>query len=337
MASIVVSVLSGAAGIAYASDNIPVDAMYRLYNPYSGEHLYTSSSDEASSLSTIGWTYEGVGWYAPESSETPVYRLYNSYSGDHHYTTSPGEREHLSSIGWSDEGVGWYSDDASGVPLYRQFNPYEKIGTHNYTVSKSENDYLVSLGWSAEGVAWYGVDRERIGTVTNGTLFMGPSEHSEAEVISAFKSALASRGKSFPSDVYATRGAATAEEFVGCIFRAASAEGVRADVMYAQAMLETNYLSFGADVKPEQCNFCGLGATGNGEPGASFTTVYEGFLAQAQHLRAYSGKAPLSAQIVDPRYGTWLFGRATTVEELSGTWAMDSRYGESILSILHKI
>ena len=131
--------------------------MYRLYNPYSGEHFYTASTVERDHLSSIGWSYEGVGWVAPESSDAPVFRLYNPYAGDHHYTTSAEERDMLLSVGWSDEGVGWYSAGEGGVALLRQYNPYAVAGTHNYTTSQEENDNLVSLGWVAEGVGWYGL------------------------------------------------------------------------------------------------------------------------------------------------------------------------------------
>ena len=133
--------------------------MFRLYNPYTGEHLYTSSTVERDSLKSVGWSFEGEAWTAPSSSKTPVYRLYNPYAegGDHFYTTSEEEYETRAAQGWSKEGVAWYSDDAQGVPIYRQYNPYAASGTHNYTASKTENDYLKSLGWNEEGVAWYGV------------------------------------------------------------------------------------------------------------------------------------------------------------------------------------
>ena len=132
--------------------------MYRLYNPWSGEHLYTSSTKERNNLVDTGWNYEGVGWYAPVTSKTPVFRVYNPYNGDHHYTVSASERSKLVKVGWKDEGIGWYSDDAKGIALYRQFNPYASIGTHNYTTSKSENDSLAKIGWKPEGVSWFGVD-----------------------------------------------------------------------------------------------------------------------------------------------------------------------------------
>ncbi len=132
-------------------------AMYRLYNPNSGEHFYTSNTGERDNLVKLGWNYEGIGWYAPSKSATPVYRLYNKNGGEHHYTASVTERDRLVSLGWNYEGIGWNSDDAQGVPLYRQYNPNAFANNHNYTASKTENDRLVSYGWRYEGIGWYGV------------------------------------------------------------------------------------------------------------------------------------------------------------------------------------
>ena len=132
-------------------------AMYRLYNPNSGEHFYTGSAAEANATSAAGWTYEGEGWTAPTKSNSPVFRLYNANAGDHHYTLSAFERDSLVAIGWNYEGIGWYSDDSKTVPLYRQYNPNAVAGAHNYTTSKAENDMLVGVGWQAEGIGWYGL------------------------------------------------------------------------------------------------------------------------------------------------------------------------------------
>ncbi len=142
--------------ISFGSLHGTVD-MYRLYNPNSGEHFYTSSEGERDVLINAGWRYEGLGWRAPSFSNTPVYRLYNENGGEHHYTTSVAERDMLVSLGWNDEGIGWYSDDAQTVPLYRQYNPNAFANNHNYTTSLGENDWLVSIGWRAEGIGWYGV------------------------------------------------------------------------------------------------------------------------------------------------------------------------------------
>ncbi|MBQ9608623.1 MAG: PPC domain-containing protein [Lachnospiraceae bacterium] len=139
-----------------SNSNSYVD-MYRLYNPNSGEHFYTSSTKERDKLSNVGWKYEGIAWKAPALSDIPVYRLYNPNAGDHHYTTSAFERDNLENVGWKYEGIGWYSTGSDGQALYRLYNPNAKAaGSHHYTTSASERDNLVSLGWRDEGVAWYG-------------------------------------------------------------------------------------------------------------------------------------------------------------------------------------
>ena len=136
----------------------PAGSMYRLYNPNSGEHFYPADATEAGNVVKAGWRYEGVGWKAPATSDTPVYRLYNPNAGDHHYTLSAEEKDHLVSVGWSYEGIGWYSDDAKAVPVYREYNPNAVAGAHNFTTDKDEDNMLGYAGWSQEGIAWYGVE-----------------------------------------------------------------------------------------------------------------------------------------------------------------------------------
>ena len=178
--------------------------------------------------------------------------------------------------------------------------------------------------------------------VVEPTPILGDPQVTKAQLVSNLKAGLKARNATFPSDVYSAYGASTVEEFIDKLWEAAVAEGVRPEVVYAQAMVETGYLQFGGDVKIEQCNFCGLGATGSGNSGADFSSygsdaIYIGFLAQAQHLRAYAGYAPLSSKTYDPRYGTWLFGRSYTVEGLSGTWATDTSYANSIKAVLNNL
>ena len=38
--------------------------MYRLYNRWSGEHLFTTDYSEYSYLGTLGWSQEGEAFYA---------------------------------------------------------------------------------------------------------------------------------------------------------------------------------------------------------------------------------------------------------------------------------
>lgn len=128
--------------------------MHRLYNPNTSEHFYTANPAEKNHLVHLGWSYEGIGWYAPTTGQ-PVYRLYNPNTGDHHYTTSKGESDYLNHIGWNYEGVAWYS--GGDAPIHRLYNPNAKTGSHHYTLSKGESDYLDHIGWNYEGIGWYAV------------------------------------------------------------------------------------------------------------------------------------------------------------------------------------
>lgn len=129
-------------------------AIYRLYNPYSGEHLFTTDYNEKTTLVPLGWNDEGIGWYAPEQGSV-TYRVFNPYSREHHYTTDLNERDTLVRIGWKYEGEAWHS--SGSVELYRLFNPYETTFTHHYTKDINERNELVKIGWRYEGVGWYGI------------------------------------------------------------------------------------------------------------------------------------------------------------------------------------
>lgn len=149
-------------------------------------------------------------------------------------------------------------------------------------------------------------------------------------------------GSAYPA-VYAEKGAATGADFVNQLWQAAIDEGVRPELLYAQVMIETGNLRFGGDVLPEQCNFGGLGATGNGVRGLSFDTVLKGLRAQALHLRAYAGYEPLTvdpskAQEVDKRYGAWILAKkANIIRKLAGTWAMDKNYAVKLVRVMNEL
>ena len=149
-------------------------------------------------------------------------------------------------------------------------------------------------------------------------------------------------GSAYPA-VYAEKGAATGTDFVNQLWQAAIDEGVRPELLYAQVMIETGNLRFGGDVLPEQCNFGGMGATGNGAHGLSFDTVLKGLRAQALHLRAYAGYEPLTvdpseAQKVDPRYSAWILSRKTNIiRKLAGTWATDKNYAVKLVRVMNEL
>ena len=138
-------------------------------------------------------------------------------------------------------------------------------------------------------------------------------------------------------------GAPTLESFCQIFAQEAQSEGVKVEVAFAQSMLETGFLKYGGDVKPNQYNFAGLGATG-GVPGNRFDNVRQGIRAQIQHLKCYASTDELVNPCVDPRWGNWLRGTAPYVQWLSipnnpnGTgWAADANYSEKILKGIETI
>lgn len=77
--------------------------VWRLYNPYSGDHFYTGDANEYARLGSIGWRQEGRAFYsAPDMSAKPIYRLFNPWltQGTHLFTTDASEYAYLGSIGW---------------------------------------------------------------------------------------------------------------------------------------------------------------------------------------------------------------------------------------------
>ena len=132
-------------------------------------------------------------------------------------------------------------------------------------------------------------------------------------------------------------GATTIEQFCQIFLEECQAEGVKAEVAFAQAMHETGFLKFGGDVLPNQYNFAGLGATGNGAHGNSFKDVRTGIRAQVQHLKCYASTEPLNQAKVDPRWSDSLRGKAPTVEKLQGTWATSNTYASSLMTGINRI
>lgn len=117
----------------------------------------------------------------------------------------------------------------------------------------------------------------------------------------------------------------------------AAIEGVNYDIAFSQMCVETNFLRFGGDIKPEQNNFGGIGAVGGGPGGASFASARIGVRAQVQHLKAYASTAPLVQGLVDPRFQFVTRGIAPLVGQLSGRWTADPNYGDKVIAILKRL
>lgn len=128
--------------------------VYRLYNPYTYEHLWTTGRAEYDNLGSLGWQQEGVAWTAPASG-SKVHRMRNPYAdapGAHHYTVSLDEACALYDLGWENEGIAWLS--SGGAKVYRLYNPY--TGEHFFTADQGETLSLMEQGWTFEGVGFLG-------------------------------------------------------------------------------------------------------------------------------------------------------------------------------------
>lgn len=169
--------------------------------------------------------------------------------------------------------------------------------------------------------------------VTAGYGIMGESSTTVSKMAAWFTA----RGGVYPEEIYSQYGAPTLRDFCKIVYSEAKAEGVKAEVVFAQVCKETGFLRFGGDVEPEQCNFAGIGATGGGAKGASFPDVTTGIRAQVQHLKAYASDEPLNRECVDPRFSYVTRCAAIYVEWLGvhenptgAGWATGVNYGYSL-------
>ncbi|MBW4646142.1 MAG: N-acetylmuramoyl-L-alanine amidase [Goleter apudmare HA4340-LM2] len=117
----------------------------------------------------------------------------------------------------------------------------------------------------------------------------------------------------------------------------ASTEGINYDIAFCQMCVETGFLRFGDDIKPQQNNFAGLGTIGGGGATASFQSARIGVRAHVQHLKAYASLEPLVQEVVDPRFRFVTRGIAPLIDQLSGRWSADLEYGKKITAMLQRL
>ena len=182
-------------------------------------------------------------------------------------------------------------------------------------------------------------------TASDKTLIMGATQTSVAQMVRYYNSkssgydTFTGENKKYNGSL-AKGGASTIEQFAQIVYEEAQAEGVRAEVVFAQCMLETGFLKYGGDVLPNQYNFAGIGATG-AVHGASFENVRVGVRAHVQHLKAYASLDGLTQQCVDPRFNLVARGCAQYVEWLGMKenpkgygWASAKNYGPNIVNMV---
>lgn len=190
--------------------------------------------------------------------------------------------------------------------------------------------YYLRSGESPEGSLRYESVTPIMGTSAMGT--------NKTTVVNKMVKMFQKSGKNYPTQALTKGNAPTIEAFCQIVYDEALIEGIKPEVVFGQAMNETGYLQFGGDVKIEQFNFAGLGASGGGVAGESFKSVAEGIRAQVQHLKGYASTEALKQTCVDNRYKWVTKGCAPYVEWLGQKenpngkgWATSKNYGMNLM------
>ncbi|MBM3710699.1 MAG: hypothetical protein FJW61_09795 [Actinobacteria bacterium] len=205
----------------------------------------------------------------------------------------------------------------------------------NYTVKLTVKDDKGAL--SAESTATVNVSSAagqqypvNSSIITNSTSFVGYHEVTVDQLVSVF----IKRGS---SKVDWARRLAPVYIQYGKLFN------LRADIAWAQMIHETGFLEYTGDVKPNQNNFCGLGATGGGVPGNSFATEELGVIAHYAHLAWYYYPNHVNEycnSTYDPRhFGSthYNYNGDTSIGFLNGRWAPGATYTGKILLFANQI
>ena len=150
---------------------------------------------------------------------------------------------------------------------------------------------------------------------------MGNTTVSLAQMTSQYEA----QAVEYPSAVLGEGGASAIEDFCNIILEESYAEGVRGEVVFEQAMLETGWLQYGGDSGVSQYNFAGLGTTGGGVAGVSYPDVRTGIRAQVQHLKAYASDESLNQDCVDTRF------------DMVKRWAEGANYGAKLRKLLAQL
>jgi len=137
------------------SDAAPV---YRVYNPNApadnSSHHYTCNAAEAQNLVSLGWRFEGVGFYvfpADRKNGMTVYREYNKNDGGHNYTTNKEEHDFLMEAGWADENTAWKVKDVQEVGTQKELEAV--LATTSLTDLKIATNKKVELSIPEEDYA----------------------------------------------------------------------------------------------------------------------------------------------------------------------------------------
>ena len=273
-----------------------------------------------------GWLSFGSTYYYMNDEGVRV-TGWQTIAGKKYYFMADGTRY---SNGWLSFGSTYYYM----MPDGHMHTGWLSFGSTYYYLN---NNGVRVTGWQTIDGEEYYFDKN--GVRQEGYLIEGTSAVTANNLVMYFK-----RKNGVYPTFYKNSDAPTIEKFCQIYVEEAKAEGIKVEVAFMQAMVETGWLKFGGSVQISQYNFAGIGALDGGAQGATFKTVREGVRAQIQHLKAYANEKSLNNTQVDPRFHLVKRGSAKYVEWLGQKenpngygWATAEDYGYKILRLIKEL
>ena len=300
---------------------MPDGHMHTGWLSFGSTYYYLNSEG----IRVTGWqTIAGKEYYFDQNGEYVT--GWQTIAGKKYYFMSDGHMH----TGWLSFGSRYY---------YMMPDGYMHTGWLSFgsTYYYMNDEGLRVTGWQTIDGEEYYFDKN--GVRQEGYLIEGTSAVTANSLAMYFK-----RKNGVYPIFYKNSDAPTIEKFCQIYVEEAKAEGIKVEVAFMQAMVETGWLKFGGAVQISQYNFAGIGALDGGAQGATFKTVREGVRAQIQHLKAYANEKPLNNTQVDPRFHLVKRGSAKYVEWLGQKenpngygWATAEDYGYKILRLIKEL
>jgi hypothetical protein len=131
---------------------------------------------------------------------------------------------------------------------------------------------------------------------------------------------------------------ATIQQLASWYVSEGTAEGVRGDIAFAQAMVETG--GFDSPDAIDRNNYAGIGHCDNCAAGFRFPSPQAGVRGQIQLLRTYADPTLTTAELASPPplavldpQDQAVRGCCPTWNSLTGVWASDGHYGATVLDV----
>jgi hypothetical protein len=132
-----------------------------------------------------------------------------------------------------------------------------------------------------------------------------------------------------------SRAAAPVTDLARFYIEEGEAEGVRGDMAFAQAVLETGSFSNADTIRHN--NYAGIGHCDSCPSGFHFDSPHMGVRGQIQHVKSYAIRdAEFASPLVDKRL-RGPSGCCQTWSQLTGVYATDPNYGPKILGIYQRM